>query len=87
MNKNSEIHFSYVLDANNQTVFSLREGKRVNQNPFDEYAGGLDVLVKRARNENTSNEPTPVIGFLKMMSVSFLRQHSSLRRILKKMRY
>lgn len=63
--KNSGIHSSYVLDANNQTVFSSREGKRVNQNPFDEYAGGLDVLVKRARNENTSTEPTPVIGFLK----------------------
>ena len=65
LNKNSGIHSSYVLDANNQTIFSSREGKRVNQNPFDEDADGLDVLVKRARNENTSNEPTPVIGFLK----------------------
>ncbi len=65
LNENSGIHAAYVLDSKNQTVFSALEGKRVTQNPFDEYAGGLDVLVKNARHGNTVPEPTPAIGFLR----------------------
>lgn len=65
LNENSEVHAAYVLGSKNQTVFSAQDGKRVNQNPFDTYAGGLDVLIERARSGNTSPEPTPAIGFLK----------------------
>jgi len=59
------ISSTYVLDSKNRVVFSASEGKRVNQNSFEKFTGGVDILIEHARTGNTVPKPTPAIGFLR----------------------
>ncbi len=55
---------SFVLDANDQTVYAMIDGERREDNALTRFAGGIDKLLDRARAAPPTAEPVPASGFL-----------------------
>ena len=55
---------SFVLDANDKTVYAMIGGKRRKDNPLRLFSGGLDSLLERTRAQPGSAPPKPASGLL-----------------------
>ncbi len=64
----SDVHgidVSYVLDPDNRVTYAYAPGTSAVVNPFIRFSGGLDVLVKQARQTKPDAPPVPATGFLR----------------------
>jgi PAS domain S-box-containing protein len=59
------IDVSYVLDPDNRVKYAYSPGAPGTVEPFIRFSGGLDVLVKLARQSNPDAPPVPTSGFLR----------------------
>ncbi len=55
---------SYVLDADDQLVYSMTDGVRTAENPFRRFRGGLERLLIQTRGSSRTQAPVPATGFL-----------------------
>ena len=58
------ISASYVLDGNNIPIYGMENGNQTNQNPFNRFKGGLEDIVKRARETDPYKPPVPTSGYV-----------------------
>ena len=65
MHKTFGIASSFVLDADNRSVYSVVGGKRSLSDPLSKFQGGLEKLLERARVASLTTVPFPVTGFVK----------------------
>lgn len=64
----SDVHgidVSYVLDPYNRATYAYAPGAPAVVEPFIRFSGGLDVLVKQARQSKPDAPPVPATGFLR----------------------
>lgn len=64
----SDVHgidVSYVLDPDNRVTYAFAPGAPATVEPFIRFSGGLDVLVKQARQSKPDAPPVPATGFLR----------------------
>jgi len=64
----SDVHgidVSYVLDPDNRMTYAYAPGATGMVEPFIRFSGGLDGLIKQARQTNPDAPPVPAVGFLR----------------------
>jgi PAS domain S-box-containing protein len=64
----SDVHgidVSYVLDPDNRVTYAYEPGATGAVDPFMRFSGGLDVLIRRARETMPDAPPVPAVGFLR----------------------
>lgn len=64
----SDVHgidVSYVLDPDNRVTYAYAPGATGTIDPFMRFSGGLDVLIRRAREAMPDAPPVPAVGFLR----------------------
>jgi signal transduction histidine kinase len=64
LNDNAQMTSTYIIDGDNKPVFSFTDGELVNDDPVNNFSGGIDILIARAKAGKPTEEPIPASGFL-----------------------